>query len=133
MTRVTVHTGAYGFALTFTWPAGAMVRGSRIRSTRSTRCSTTGRSMTSVSLTSGSCLVLMPASRAGGMPLGGGQHLFALEGRPQLLLPEGEEALLVGPDLMDPDVVEAGVDPFLHGLHVCLHVRSDRHALGRML
>src|SRR2546423_4851140 len=110
-----------------------MYPGSGTRWTRWTCGSTTGRWMTSVSLTSGSCLVLMPASRAGAMPLGGDQHLPAFERGSQLLLPEGEEPVLVRSDLMDPDVVEARIDPFFHGLHVLLDIRTDGHALGRML
>ena len=46
----------------------------------------------------------------------------AVERRLECLRPEREEAVLVGPDLVEVQVVVAGVERTLHGLDVLLHV-----------
>src|SRR5687768_8143796 len=51
----------------------------------------------------------------------------------QLVLREGEEAVLVGADLVEVDVVEAGVGVRLHGVEDGLWVGAARHVLDDLL
>src|SRR5437016_5076835 len=61
-----------------------------------------------------------------------GAHL-PLEQRPELLLPEDEETLLVRADLMQADVIEPGIDAFLDRAEVWLGIRADGRVLRRLL